>query len=171
MWRRRGEIGRELAANILAQKIVPDLRAERERGGREHPPSLGGAAADDGQIGSPHQLPPFPSVRAKPRTDGKADGRERGERAKHWRARAPYSSSLRLLPRSGSGAADVEFSRVRHHRRRLRHRVTQSDGAVVTPKTGLSERRNQKRKDFVGRTLWVRLPSDLEDGMVRGEGE
>ena len=92
---------KRLAANILAQKAVPDLRAEREGGGREHPPSLDGdAAADDGQIGSPHQLPPFPSVRAKPRTDGKADGRERGERAKHWRARAPYSSSLPLLPRS-----------------------------------------------------------------------
>ena len=139
---------------------------ERERGEVGNIPS---AAADDGQIGSPHQLPPFPSVRAKPRSANRwKGGRTRTRRASQTLACA---RPLLLLTPAQERAADVEFSRVRHHRRRLRHRVTQSDGAVVTPKTGLSERRNQKRKDFVGRTLWVRLPSDLEDGMVRGEGE
>ena len=167
MRRRRGNRKRIGCEHIGAKSR--SRFACRESGGREHPPSLGGGAAvDDGQIGSPHQLPPFPSVRAKPRTDGKADGRTRTRRASQTLACA---RPLLLLTPAQERAADVEFSRVRHHRRRLRHRVTQSDGAVVTRKTGLSGRRNQKRKDFVGRTLWVGLPSDLEDGMVRGEGE
>ena len=138
-----------MAANILAQKVVPDLRAERAEGGNILLPS---AAARQPMTDKSDRriscLPFRPSARSREQMERRTDGRTRTRRASQTLACA---RPLLLLTPAQERAADVEFSRVRHHRRRLRHRVTQSDGAVVTRKTGLSGRRNQERKD----TLWA----------------